>query len=399
MKIFIAILFCFLQTIGISQITRTYLCILRSNSQIDTLYDGTILPIFGITNSLSAYAKIPAKTLYAELGDSVVLEARSISQGEHHTIHLHGLDVDTRNDGDPATSFWLEHMDDTTYSFNATNTGLYIYHCHAADVVHVEMGMYGMIVVTSHNGTNYEMWPGGPIYHKSYNWLLSELDSSWNYNPPFHDPIMDTVRIPEYNPSHFLINGKGNQELLLNDSIRITGNINEYLVLRIGSIGYTTNRIVFPSGLNHEILMSDGRPLPNALIEDTLYLMPGERYEIRMQASDTLSDSIQVFYDNMNTGSNHGSWKVPVEIKGVLSVSEPNNDYVNIYPNPAENFLSINSENSFSFKIIDIAGKYLFGSEILSTNLRLDIGDLKSGLYFINLEFESGIRSFKFVKK
>jgi hypothetical protein len=102
-----------------AQNTIIYNCILRSNAQKDTMCDGRVLPIFGITSKLSEQAKIPAKILYCNEGDSVVLNTKSISQGEHHTIHLHGLDVDTRNDGDPSTSFWLTHMQDTTYSFKA----------------------------------------------------------------------------------------------------------------------------------------------------------------------------------------------------------------------------------------------------------------------------------------
>jgi FtsP/CotA-like multicopper oxidase with cupredoxin domain len=145
-----------------AQTTITYLCILRSNAQKDTLCDGRVLPIFGIASTLSGATKIPAKILYCNEGDSVVLNTKSISQGEHHTIHLHGLDVDTRNDGDPATSFWLSHQQDTTYSFKAKNAGTYLYHCHAADVVHVQMGMYGMIVVRAAGGVK-TVWTGGPV--------------------------------------------------------------------------------------------------------------------------------------------------------------------------------------------------------------------------------------------
>lgn len=378
--------------------TRTYQCILRSNAQTDTLYDGTILPVFGITSLLSEPAKIPAKTLYAMYGDSVVLNTRSISQGEHHTIHLHGLDVDTRNDGDPATSFWLEHMEDTTYSFNANYTGLYIYHCHAADVVHVEMGMYGLIVVRYFNGINYEMWPGGPEYHKEYNWLLSELDSSWNYNPPFHDAVMDTVHVPEYNPSHFLINGKGDQEISDDDSIRISGSINEKIILRIGSIGYTTCRIVIPQGLNHQILISDGRPLPNVLTDDTLYIMPGERYEILMQANSALSDSISVYYDDMNTGLNYHSWKIPLSISGFFSVDEIFEDILLLYPNPVTNIITIKTTEKGKLSIYDATSKFVYSQTHSSGNIEINISTWSSGIYFAEFETENGIFREKIIK-
>lgn len=381
-----------------AQITRTYFCILRSNAQQDTLYDGTILPVFGITNSLGQYASIPAKTLYARYTDSVVLDTKSISQGDHHTIHLHGLDVDTRNDGDPATSFDLEHMQDTTYSFNADYPGLYLYHCHMADVVHVQMGMYGMIAITSHNGTNYEMWPGGPIYHKDYNWLTSEIDSAWHYNIPVHDMMADTLHVPDYNPSHFLLNGKGGSLLNTDDSIKITGSINEKILLRIGGIGYNYNKIVFPAGLNQQILMSDGRPLPNALTDDTLYLMPGERYEILLQANDTIQDSISVSYLDMNTGFNYQTWNVPITIQGTFSIDERSLMKLKIYPNPVNDLLNIESNQRGNISIFDVTGKLVYTTYHNDFRTILNFSKMSAGSYIIELQNENGVVREKFLK-
>ncbi len=397
--IFISILSGLIQITLQAQITRTYLCILRSNAQQDTLYDGTILPIFGITNSLGQFATIPAKNLYARYQDSVVLDTRSISQGDHHTIHLHGLDVDTRNDGDPATSFALEHMQDTTYSFNADYPGLYIYHCHMADVIHVQMGMYGLITVTSHNGTNYEMWPGGPEYDSDYNWLLTEIDSAWHYNIPVHDPLMDTINVPDYNPSHFLINGKGGALLNTDDSIAISGSINEKILLRIGGIGYNACKIVFPAGLNQQILMSDGRPLPNALFDDTLYLMPGERYEILLQANDTIQDSISVSYLDMNTGFNYKTWNVPIKIEGTFSIEERSLLNLKIYPNPVDDYLNIESNQSGRISIWDASGKLWYTSYLNDTYTLLNFSKMAAGSYIIELQNNNGVVREKFLKE
>ncbi len=116
---------------------------------------------------------------------------------------MHGLDVDTRNDGDPSTSFWLGHLQDTTYSFKSKKTQeTYLYHCHVADVSHVQMGMYGMIVVRSAGGVK-TAWTGGPSFNKDYKWLMSEVDSVWHFHIPKHDTLADTVNIPKYIPNYF----------------------------------------------------------------------------------------------------------------------------------------------------------------------------------------------------
>jgi FtsP/CotA-like multicopper oxidase with cupredoxin domain len=230
-----------------AQTTRNFTVIMRTVGN-HTFWDGNGVNIFGFSSAMSQPATLPARTLYCNEGDTVIITATNISQGEHHTIHLHGLDVDTRNDGDPATSFWLEHMQDTTYTFVATNPGTYLYHCHVADVVHVQMGMYGLIVVKAAGGTN-NAWTGGPMYHKDYKWLMSEVDVYWHENVPQHNQAMDTVNLPPYQPDYFLINGSSQSQLAADDSTRITGAQGEYIYMRLANIGFFNNRVMPPSSI------------------------------------------------------------------------------------------------------------------------------------------------------
>lgn len=58
-----------------------------------------------------------------------------------------------------------------------------------------------------------------------------------------------------------------------------------------------------------------------------------------------------------------------------------------IYPNPAENFIFIDTDaKNFELKIIDLTGKIV---EITSDN-RIRIENLPSGIYFIRLELKDG---------
>ena len=379
-----------------SQNTITYQCILRSNAQKDTMCDGKVMPVYGITNSLGATAKIPAKILYCNEGDSVVLDTKSISQKEHHTIHLHGLDVDTRNDGDPATSFWLKHMQDTTYSFRAKNAGTYLYHCHVSDVVHVQMGMYGLIVVKAAGGVK-TVWTGGPAYDKDYKWLMSEVDSVWHYHVPVHDTIMDTLHIPKYVPNYFLINGQCGNEITNNDSIKINGSQNEKILIRLANIGFLTNKVIFPSWLNAQILDSDGRPLPNAIINDTCFMMPGERYSILISSNTQTTGNILVSYVDMNTGADVFTNPIPVNISGVFSVKEQNrNEHLfSLFPNPASNILHISSIEevlNLNIEIINSMGQIILKQKYSE---QIDISELSKGIYILKFNSAS---NYKFSK-
>ena len=373
---------------------------LRSNFGTDTMWNGDTVRVFGIADHLADDPHIPASVIYCNEGDSVIINALSISQYDHHTIHLHGLDVDTRNDGDPATSFYLEHMQDTTYSFKATNAGIYLYHCHMADAIHVQMGMYGLLVVRAAGGAK-TAYTGGPAYSKSYNWIFSEIDTFWHRHIPVHDDVADTSRLPgPYNPSYFLVNGHSETQLDSDDSTKITGRENEYIYIRIGAIGFFRNRIIFPSWLNAKIIDSDGRPLPDEIETDTLNISPGERYGVMLYPSDQLDDFIPVQYVNMNTYEVWNTQYIPVNISGIVSINDITNSGITLYPNPATDMITIAGlENDAEIIIQNQIGQTINTFSIISANFQISSKDLPSGYYELIIRTEGETYSFPFVKQ
>lgn len=388
------ILFCLVIFViaGRAQTIRNFNVVLRSNFGSDTMWDNLDVPIYSMNASLSSEPKIPARVLYCNEGDSVVLNALSLAQGEHHTVHLHGLDVDTRNDGDPMTSFWLEHLQDTTYSFKATHAGTYLYHCHVADVVHVQMGMYGLIVVKAANGQN-TAWTGGPAFDRDVHWLMSELDSSWHFNVPSHDPTMDTVNIPPYHPTYFLLNGKSEWQLDNNDSVRISGLVGNNIYLRLANIGFYANKVIFPTSLDAHVIDTDGRPIPLAIDNDTVYVQPGERYGVMLHASEAILDSIPVHFVNMNTGLTENIQWAPLQINGLVGLY-PNDAFseYEVYPNPFSGHLTfdLKRKGRYFVRVFNVMGSlaHEFISDEDKTELNTEY--FLPGVYFVEIRNTSG---------
>lgn len=373
-----------------AQTTVMYNVILRSNVGTDTMWDGVTMRVFGMAPTLSAPVVVPARTLYCNEGDSLVIDAFDISQNDHHTVHLHGLDANTRNDGDPMTSFWLNHMQDTTYSVRATHAGTYFYHCHVADVVHQQMGMYGFIVVRAAGGVN-TAWTGGPAFSQDYNWMLAEYDRSWHDSIPMFDPMQDTIHVPPYVPDYFLINGHAQQELLTDDSTRIQASVNEPVYLRLGNMGYCNDRIIFPASLQARIIDSDGRPLPAAVFTDTIEIAPGESYGVLLIPTVEFSGTIEVQYRNMNNGHLYESEFPPVIISGFFSVNDlADNGVFSLYPNPSDgNFtaqLDQPAGEEASYALFGADGKVIASEKIAagSSVIVLNTG-LPAGLYFLRV--------------
>ena len=206
------------------------------------LHDNSNVAIFGFSSSIFKPFGLPSRTLYANEGDSVVILAHNHSR-DPHTVHLHGTDADTRNDGDPMTSFVIDHDEDTTYSFRANHAGTYIYHCHFQDVLHLQMGMYGLLIIKAANGAK-TAWTGGPAYTKEYAWLTSELDKFWHDTYEVIDAgHSNSLKHPKYLPKYFLINGKSQQQLE-DTTISLSGNVGDKIYLRLANIGFYINNIL-----------------------------------------------------------------------------------------------------------------------------------------------------------
>lgn len=371
-----------------------------------SLWDGKLTKLMGYTRLLSAPINLPAPTLIFTEGDSIHLDLRNMSQNAPHTIHLHGLDVDQQNDGVPSLSWQVYHNQTGTYKFQAPHPGTYIYHCHVTTAIHLQGGMYGMIIVKPLSGNNVT-WDGGYSYDKEYAWMLSELDSVWhqdslfNHNYDTLNPMMP-VEVPDYNPQYFLINGKSEQQL--NDTnISINAKANATVYLRLAAIGYYGNRIVFPPALNAQVVSTDGRPLPAPINLDTLELFPGERYGVLFNPTTEFTDSILVQYKNMNNHGYYSTQKVPVDIDGFVGIKDHDlNLEVLLYPNPTNGAINILADafelGNIAITVTNSLGQSIKQMRVMkegASPIPLDLKGLTKGIYFIKLEQNNQSKTIK----
>lgn len=83
---------------------------------------------------------------------------------------------------------------------------------------------------------------------------------------------------------------------------------------------------------------------------------------------------------------------------GVLAVSEKDKTAVSVYPNPFHDVLKISDVKGVKFVTIsDVSGRQVKSME---PSTELNLSDLKTGLYLVNLKMEDGtVRSIKAIKK
>lgn len=360
------------------------------------LWDGNTIRYYGFANGYLTPPQFPAPILYANEGDSVIVNVRNQSQGAHHTIHWHGLDVNQANDGVPHLSFSIEHQQDTFYSFRVEHAGTFLYHCHVASVIHVQMGMYGNFIVRPADGSN-RFWTGGPTYDKDIIWMVSDFDKSWHDTIPRHstgDSTWAVFQVPPYRPDYFLVNGLSEQQLS-QPGTAIQARREEKVNLRISNMGFLQNYIRIPQALNPQVLVSDGRPLPNAFSGDTLRIMSGERYEILLESQTEFTDSIEIAWLDMNNDSLWSTQYVPVTILGHIGIEEPdlNPIKMNLYPNPGTGNAYLNWEipapYTGTLTLTDLTGREIWQQNSYFTirgGQSLDFNTLPNGVYLLSLQ-------------
>lgn len=251
--------------------------------------DGSEIYVWGFTDDPSGPAKIPGPLIEVELGEMVEVTlindrdpttSALLPFGEGHTIHLHGLDTTTEHDGVPETfePGLVREGGSYTYRFLATHAGTFFYHCHQNNVEHQQMGMFGGLVVRP-AGASLTAYPGGPAFDREEVLVLAEMDL---YG---HDQARRSVKEDahphnwlSYSPSHYLINDRIWTDPS-NIELAIDAQPGERVLVRAINSGYVAHALSAP-GSPFEVVGSDGRAWPAGIVSGSLWLGPGEKYDL-----------------------------------------------------------------------------------------------------------------------
>lgn len=199
-----------------------------------------------------------------------------------HTIHMHGADVNTANDGVPDINGGQGVMG-ATYVWTPTLNmpGSYMYHCHVHTVKHLEMGMYAPMIVhpTDAAGVRLKQLTrdAATAYDYAQTYLFSTVD------PDYHTAIGDSTVFADYNPRYFLINGNEGKTTAA-PAVTIATAINSRVALRlIGAHSVSsTFRIKDSNGADtaFTVHIQDGRQWTTPETVTSIDISPGQRYDI-----------------------------------------------------------------------------------------------------------------------
>jgi FtsP/CotA-like multicopper oxidase with cupredoxin domain len=207
---------------------------------------------------LTSTAAIPSPLIWADTGDDLYITLINLGMpisglADPHTIHLHGAHVATQLDGFPETSFgvpmWeagMEMPPIITYYFKPEHPGTLMYHCHVEAHEHVQMGMYGALIIypsveslsnaritkdecgywffndeiqcqipryASHR--NFAFNDIQTFFDKEYVMLLSDIDLKWHQTVQTTLQTGITYDASNFKPQFWLVNGRAFPDTLL----------------------------------------------------------------------------------------------------------------------------------------------------------------------------------------
>jgi FtsP/CotA-like multicopper oxidase with cupredoxin domain len=283
-------------------------------------------PITAAEAELLGNAQFPAPLIYASVGDVVEIRLKNLgttnptAPNDPHSIHLHGLDVDAANDGVPETSVGAIPANlavpgagnVVVYMFSPKYAGTYMYHCHQEASIHVQMGMYGALVVYNKNDPAALTGPGSGFGGTLYGWKYDKdyvlLESEIGPEQHVAEEISGDYNPINYHPAYWFINGLSFPNTIhaglpgangWSDWIAahpgydpfITGSVGlkQKVLLRMINMGYETQPMHM-HGFHGKVIGSDQRAWPWAntagvtppgqgLEKNTLIIGSGETYD------------------------------------------------------------------------------------------------------------------------
>ncbi|MBI4295100.1 MAG: multicopper oxidase domain-containing protein [Chloroflexi bacterium] len=279
------------------------------------LRDGTKVPLWILEDPDDPVGGqvFPSKTIRTVEGD--IVHARVGANLNTHTIHWHGIEPTSMNDGVGKHSF--EISGNFTYQFATNQAGTFLYHCHKNTGLHFEMGLVGAFIVDPRKPDTPEArdvpdppYPaGGPGYVRTFNppyhmvhydvealWVPDDIDTRWHQlghnafmqkcnpdDPAAAENFTQDGFLSDFRPDVFVLSGEARRadDDTPFEKAAINCKVGQTVLLRFIDATYTVTEIRL--GLPAQIIAEDGYPFgvpPRGQYSHPIDLVPGQPVRI-----------------------------------------------------------------------------------------------------------------------
>lgn len=252
-----------------------------------------------------------------------IVHTRLTTSTGPHTIHHHGIEPTTANDGVGHVSF--EVGDSYTYQWRPENAGSFFYHCHRNTVLHFELGMFGFLIVDPPDqGDNKKrLYEDGPTYDSEMIWVAHAADPRWHQIQD-HDAGLCglDVGLNRYEPKYFMLSGVWGHQASTDSRTLVTAQVGERVLIRLLNASYTILRVTFTCDV--EIVAADGHswgrdewcPTTRLMKAGTvLEMVTAQRYDVIVEPSKPGEFPVYMEFRHWITNEIHDNGKGSLEAK------------------------------------------------------------------------------------
>jgi len=210
----------------------------------------------------------PSPMVRINSGD--LLQATLKPSIRQHTIHWHGIEPDAHNDGVGHTSFEVTGQYIYQWRAHPRTEGTYFYHCHVNTTLHVNMGLFGPLIVdpigVDRAGPGpYKLFEGQPDewdYDVEAIWAPITIEKRWHDLNHAAGMCGEDAGLNVLKPDYFIINDQGQAadgSPITADHVAIKAKVGQNILIRTIHAAYVPITYDFGS-LDPLIIENDGRP-------------------------------------------------------------------------------------------------------------------------------------------
>jgi hypothetical protein len=178
-------------------------------------------------------------------------------------------------------------------------------------------------------------------------------------------------------------------------AIYTTGNVNQNVTCLIGD---TIRFIATCAGAGgYEVYIFDGQIFNS----NQVYYLPSSS-TTNTPVANFLCDYVitgneaswEVVHDDINVCGNDGTFSILNSV-----ITAPSSGELSLFPNPAIDEITIGAIKTASITVYDPSGREIKMQKFCNENIKLDLGDLPSGIYFLRVENDDMCFLEKFIKE
>lgn len=273
-----------------------------------TMPDGNKVKFWVFRDLVTNKASFPSPMIRVQQGNLVHVRLKAAKGA--HTIHHHGIEPSTFNDGVGHVSF--EVGSEYVYQWQANSPGTWFYHCHVNTPLHFQMGLYGPLIVDPKPNKDGKIpaYEGGPTYDVEKIWAIGDVDPRWHNLEHGAGLCGEDVGLNIFEPKYFLISGVPTRLGVPSTSARVSAKSGQKVLLRLINAAYSPVRITIDS-LEAHIIAVDGHPLDKPWNDWVSVGPTGEQRSLNMATATRFDVLI-----DLGSAANRllkGSFKVHIE--------------------------------------------------------------------------------------